>query len=117
MIAAVLASCISFSNIVNAVEIGQVVPVRVVCKSKATVERHLALIELERGYAMANDALKESVQKDECVAGAASIGVPVAEIGKAIEFVDSDGDAMRVTVVGLGGGLWTLTLEVLGKEG
>lgn len=104
------------SQAVKAVEVGDPIIVGVACADKRTVEEHLALIEADKTYGLARERLGEDIAAGKCIQ-VPGIPLRIEEKGREVRLVDFEGDNMRLTVVRIGEGIWTLSAEIVGKEG
>lgn len=111
--AAFVALLVGTSRASDSVEKVDMVTVRVAC-DKRTVEEHLALILEDPSYKLVQERLAEDLTADKCIQ-TPPLNAPVLEQGRQVTFTDSDGDVMRVTVVRVAEGMWTLAGRIVGK--
>ena len=94
-----------------AVEVGQVIPVRVICESREVVDRHVALMTKEKSLKGANTQLALDVEKGVCVVLPAPVGFDIEEKGAETKFMDEDGDHLVIAPIRTRR-FWTLAIEV-----
>lgn len=101
------------SQAVKADEPVSEVLVKIAC-DKRTVEEHLSLIETDPSYKLVQERLQKDLSAGKCIQ-TPPIALPVLEQGRQVTLTDSDGDVMRITVVKIADGAWTLSGRIVGK--
>lgn len=95
-----------------AIEPGESVSVQGLCKSRVTVERHLALVEEDRNYVRLAADFREQLASGECGLLPQPQNLRVEEVGRtAPQFRDSDGDMVTISIIRVRD-FWTLNLAI-----
>lgn len=94
-----------------AIEVGQTIPVRIICETKAAVSQHVAMMEADKSLRGANTQLAKDVEAAICAVLPVPVAFSVEEKGPETRFVDEDGDALVVTPV-RSNRFWALAVRI-----